>query len=190
MAIMRTLCKWVLQLYPSEFPTTFAEEILTNFDEHYAEERHQGKAAMSLVRRQLTDIANLASAGFVKRIGMVLGQPDSAAISATYGRTVVEGGAAVHNVVWKVHFAWQTDKEARWLTEMSKAGWHFIDYKPFWYWFRHLDQPLPYEFHFERHFFFWWQAREEAAFLDHKAQEGWEYIKFCAGWYYFRRPLA
>lgn len=86
--------------------------------------------------------------------------------------------------VSKVYFVWSEDKEAQWLSDMSKKGWHLKKASIFNYTFEKGESvDYIYQFDFRMN-----SSKDEKEYLELFKGSGWEFINRMGGWYYFRKP--
>lgn len=82
----------------------------------------------------------------------------------------------------RTFFAWQEEKEEKWLREMSNKGWH-LDIVGFFYYKFQKGSPLDMIYKFD------FKVMGKAEFTDYKMMfkdSGWEYIGRFGSWFYFR----
>ncbi len=82
----------------------------------------------------------------------------------------------------KFYFAWDEDKEAGWLKEMSNSGWHLKGYSPFKYTFK-KGEPADYVYQFD----FRINSDDKKEYLEIFSESGWTFITKFSGWYFFRK---
>jgi len=88
--------------------------------------------------------------------------------------------------VKRTFLAWQEEKEEKWLSEMSKKGWHLVRVGFFNYTFRE-GAPRDYEYRFD------FKILGRNDFEDYRStfeDAGWEYIGNLGSWYYFRADVS
>ena len=193
MPVMTRLCGAVLNLYPKEFRSEFAVDIKASFDLHYRGERVGGASRSAILLDQLKDIVNLFGGAVYERASAagnrrrITRRQNRFSGQDTVNERIQED--MEYRVVYKVYFAWQARDEAAWLQEMSRAGWDFVDYTWFIYYFRKKETPREYEYKFERSLALRWQLNEQERYFSRMAEDGWEFFKYFMGWYYFRRPV-
>lgn len=180
LGLMSSLCALAIKLYPKEFREEFGDDILASFEHHYKERRISRKSP-SVLREEMRDVANLFAASITERFRRYSFNEHHQSEKEAYTLSPFK-------IVWKAYFAWQAEAEAAWLEDMSKQGYHFVEYTMFWYWFRRLPKARPYKFFFERRFRM--NASETERFIGEREMDGWEFFKYFAGWYYFRKPIA
>jgi hypothetical protein len=84
--------------------------------------------------------------------------------------------------VTKIFFAWQEEKEEKWLRDMSKEGWH-LDNVGFFN-FRFIKgRPMDIIYKFDYRPF---RSEKIDDYIILFEDAGWEYVDAFAGWYYFR----
>jgi hypothetical protein len=84
--------------------------------------------------------------------------------------------------VFKVIFAWEDEKEEKWLEQMAAKGWHLQQVMPFVYWFRHGEPSrsiyrLDYKLTLDKDY-----AEYQNIFRD----SGWELVTTMSNWHYYR----
>lgn len=174
------LCKAVLRLYSKEFRAEFAADIVASFTAHYREERRLGVGSLRIAAAQYRDIADLFRGALMdrfKRIMIVFHSRKRGSGTRIYMEEGFDGSMTGYKIVWRVYLAWQAREEAEWLQNMSSQGWEFVDYSWFVYYFRRREEPVEYEYKFERSFLLGWSARAEEAYLESMREQGWEFIK-------------
>ncbi len=82
----------------------------------------------------------------------------------------------------KVFWAWQDEKEEKWLEEMSLKGWHLVKLAPFFYKFRmgpprRMVYRLDYKMTLDKDY-----AEYQTIFND----SGWELVATMSNWHYYR----
>ena len=82
----------------------------------------------------------------------------------------------------KIFFAWQEEKEANWLCEMSKKGWHLRGVRLFCYTFQ-KGRPRDYTYRFDFKVLKKDDIDEYTAIFK---DAGWAYIESMGSWHYFR----
>lgn len=87
-----------------------------------------------------------------------------------------------HKTVVKVFFAWQEEKEEKWLSEMSKEGWHLERVGFFKYEFI-KGKPMDIIYKFDYRPF---RSEKIDGYIMLFEDAGWEFIASFGGWYYFR----
>lgn len=182
-SLMSALCRAAVGLYPSQFRAEFGDDIVASFDLHYKARSAvaPGRGEWRVLLEQWRDVANLATSAVCERArdlraGGARGPEEVISVSGKY------------KIIHKWYFAWQCFEEGQFLENLSKEGWHFVEYTLGWYWLTKLEVPRPYEFRFERKAHL---RREEIVnYLESSAAGGWEFFKEFWGWYYFRRPLV
>lgn len=185
------LCKAVLRLYSKEFRAEFAADIAASFAAHYREERRRGVGSLRIAAAQYRDIADLLRGALMDRFRQTMIAFHSRKRGMRiYMEEGFDGRMTGYKIVWRVYLAWQAREEAEWLQNMSSQGWEFVDYSWFVYYFRRREEPVEYEYKFERSFLLGWSTRAEEAYLESMREQGWEFIKHFLGWYYFRRPAT
>lgn len=90
--------------------------------------------------------------------------------------------AKTRKTVFRVHWAWNNEKEERWLAKMARDGWHLTAPRGFFYHFENgepaadvyrLDYQSP-----SRH--------DRKEYLDLFKDAGWDYVGEFSNWYYFK----
>ncbi len=84
--------------------------------------------------------------------------------------------------VTKFYFAWDEDKEAHWLNEMSNKGWHLKGYSLFKYTF---EKGAPKNFIYQ--FDYRLKTANDEEYLELFSDSGWTFITKFSGWYFFRK---
>ena len=87
-----------------------------------------------------------------------------------------------YKTVVKVFFAWQEEKEEKWLREMSREGWHLNRVGFFKYEFI-KGKPINIIYKFGYRPF---RSEKIDDYIMIFEEAGWEYIASFGGWYYFR----
>lgn len=83
---------------------------------------------------------------------------------------------------WKVFWAWQDQKEATWLRDMSKEGLHLAHVAPFLYTFQKGEkQNYQYEIDYTIN-----TKKDISHYLEVFTDAGWELAAKMSGYYYFR----
>ncbi|NQT60564.1 MAG: DUF2812 domain-containing protein [Bacteroidetes bacterium] len=83
---------------------------------------------------------------------------------------------------WKLFWAWQDDKEAAWLREMSKEGWHLTHAAPFLYTFQKGEkQDYLYGIDYTINY-----KKDIPHYLELFTDAGWELAAQMSNYYYFR----
>lgn len=84
--------------------------------------------------------------------------------------------------VFKVIWAWEDEKEERWLEKSAAEGWHLVDVAPFVYRFRR-GQParVIYRMDYKRSI-----DKDYAEYRDIFTTCGWELVAEMANWHYYR----
>lgn len=86
--------------------------------------------------------------------------------------------------VYKVFWAWQEDREAKWLQAMALSGWSLKSARGIRYTFeRSAPQNVVYRLDFKGTF-----DDDLAGYLELYRDAGWEYVTRFGNWFYFRRP--
>jgi len=81
--------------------------------------------------------------------------------------------------VFKIHTAWNIEKEIRWLEHMALTAWHLEHYAWGFYWFR---QSAPVEEAFELDFAL---GKDREMMIGLYRDAGWRHITSFANWHYF-----
>lgn len=98
------------------------------------------------------------------------------------GRGSIDMGSVETKRVVRTFFAWQEEKEEKWLGEMSKKGWHLTRVGFFNYTFE-KGHPHDYIYRFDFKVMGKDDLEEYKALFD---DAGWEYIGNFTSWFYFR----
>ncbi|MEN8223105.1 MAG: DUF2812 domain-containing protein [Acidobacteriota bacterium] len=85
--------------------------------------------------------------------------------------------------VAKTFFIWSEKKEARWLNEMSKKGWHLKKASVLYYTFE-KGEPGDFVYQFDFRF---GSTKDEKEYIGLFEGAGWELINKQGAWYYFRK---
>ena len=86
---------------------------------------------------------------------------------------------------WRVFFAWQDEREERWLSEMARKGWHMRHYNLLGY---AMERGEPAEVAYRLDYRV--ALREERReYLGLFRDAGWEHVQEFANWHYFRAPV-
>ena len=84
--------------------------------------------------------------------------------------------------VHRVIFAWEDEKEERWLEEMSASGWHLTGVAPFtWYFQKGKPTLLAYRLDYK--------LTLDKDYQDYKqifVDSGWELVCVMSNWHYYR----
>lgn len=89
---------------------------------------------------------------------------------------------------FKLFWAWDFDKEERWLNEMSAQGWQFRKYHFFWYDF---EKGAPNEYRYRLEMLDELPSSQKSRqYLDFLAETGVEKVDSYLRWVYLRRPAA
>ncbi len=88
--------------------------------------------------------------------------------------------------VVRTFWAWQEEKEEKWLAGMSKEGWHLERIGFFNYTFRE-GPPADYAYRFD---FKVLSNKDIDDYKDTFADAGWEYVGCFGSWYYFRAEIS
>ena len=85
---------------------------------------------------------------------------------------------------FKLFWAWEDEKEERWLEEMSQKGWHLE--RPGFPGFYHFSQgePRPYSYRLD---FRTGSRNSLQEYMQICLDAGWENVGRMGSWYYFRR---
>jgi len=84
--------------------------------------------------------------------------------------------------VFKIFLAWQEEKEAKWLHDMSKKGWHLIEIGIFYYVFqRGGQQDYTYRFDFKV-----LKKGDIEDYISIFEDAGWMYVGSLGSWHYFK----
>jgi len=84
--------------------------------------------------------------------------------------------------LWKVFWAWQDDKEAAWLRNMAKEGWHLTHVALFRYTFKEgVKQDYLYGIDYTIN-----SKKDIPHYLEVFTDAGWELTAQFSGYYYFR----
>lgn len=84
--------------------------------------------------------------------------------------------------VRRVIFAWEDDKEERWLEEMSASGWHLTGVAPFtWYFQKGKPTQLVYRLDYKLTL-----DKDYEEYKQIFADSGWELVCIMANWHYYR----
>jgi hypothetical protein len=84
--------------------------------------------------------------------------------------------------VFKVIFAWQDEKEEKWLEEMAAKGWHLQSVTPYVYYF-HRGEPRGSVYRLDyKHTF----DKDYAEYTNIFRDSGWELVATMANWHYYR----
>lgn len=84
--------------------------------------------------------------------------------------------------VFKIFFAWQEEKEAAWLHDMSKEGWHLTEVGFFKYMFQ-KGSPFDYTYRFD---FKVLKKEDMENYISIFEDAGWKYIDSTGSWHYFK----
>ncbi|MGV3487059.1 MAG: DUF2812 domain-containing protein [Tuberibacillus sp.] len=84
--------------------------------------------------------------------------------------------------VVKLFWAWQDEKEEKWLTEMAEEGWHLVKCGPAFYKFTKGEREKAiYKTDFKPQ-----KAIDRNEYLTIFKDAGWEHVAECMGWHYFK----
>lgn len=84
--------------------------------------------------------------------------------------------------VFKVIWAWEDDREEKWLEESAAEGWHLVDVAPFVYKFRR-GQPAYVVYRMDYKLTV---DKDYAEYRDIFTACGWELVAEMANWHYYR----
>jgi len=88
--------------------------------------------------------------------------------------------------VFRVHWAWNDDKEERWLGRMAQEGWHLTAPRGFFYRFE-KGAPAECVFRLDYQSLRKFDRRE---YLGLFKDAGWEFVGEFSNWYYFRTSIG
>lgn len=91
-------------------------------------------------------------------------------------------GRIEHKNIFKIFFAWQEGKEEKWLSQMSKEGWHLNKSGLFNYEFI-KGEPMNIIYKLDYKPF---RNEKIDDYITLFEDSGWEYVTRFAGWFYFR----
>ncbi len=84
--------------------------------------------------------------------------------------------------VFKVIFAWQDEKEEKWLEEMAASGWHLLSVAPFVYTFqRGTPEVVTYRLDYKLT-----TNKDYPEYVSIFRDSGWELVASMANWHYYR----
>ena len=84
--------------------------------------------------------------------------------------------------VFKVIFAWQDEKEEKWLEEMAAKGWHLASVAPYVYYF-HRGEPKCSVYRMDyKHTF----DKDYAEYTNIFRDSNWELVATMSNWHYYR----
>lgn len=84
--------------------------------------------------------------------------------------------------VFRIHWAWNDDKEERWLGRMAKEGWHLTAPRGFYYRFeKGAPADMVYRLDYQSP-----SRSDRKEYLGLFKDAGWEYAGQFSNWYYFR----
>ncbi len=86
---------------------------------------------------------------------------------------------------WRLFFAWQDEKEERWLSEMARNGWHMKHYMLIGYEMER-GEPAEVAYRLDYRIAMGESLRE---YLGLFRDAGWEHVQDFANWHYFRAPV-
>lgn len=88
--------------------------------------------------------------------------------------------------VRKLFFAWQENREAAWLSNMSADGWHLSSVGFLNYTFT-KGAPEEYVYQFD---FITLRKKDEPDYFQVYSDAGWEMVGKLGGWYYYRKARS
>jgi len=95
-------------------------------------------------------------------------------------------GEKTTKTVFRVLWAWNDEREERWLTEQERSGWHLKAVRGFGYTFeRAAPSEVAYRLDFHRG-----PREDRQEYLDLFRDSGWELAGSRGHWYYFRRAVV
>lgn len=84
--------------------------------------------------------------------------------------------------VFKVIFAWEDEKEERWLEQQAQQGWHLVEVAPFFYKFkRELPRRVIYRLDYKGTF-----DKDYQEYSSLFNDSGWELVAKMSNWHYYR----
>ena len=84
--------------------------------------------------------------------------------------------------VFKVIFAWEDEKEEKWLEQMAASGWHLKTVAPFFYEFqRGAPENVTYRLDYKMT-----TSKDYAEYRNIFHDSGWEVVAVMANWHYYR----
>ena len=89
-------------------------------------------------------------------------------------------------VVWRWFWAWDDDREERWLADMARQGWHLRGPAVLRFTFDR-GEPAEVVYRLDYHIL---RGEERAEYLALFRAAGWEHVGEVANWHYFRTPAA
>lgn len=95
-------------------------------------------------------------------------------------------GKLEYKNIFKIFFAWQEGKEEKWLSQMSKEGWHLNKSGLFNYEFI-KGEPMDIIYKLDYKPF---RNEKIDDYITLFEDSGWEYVTRFAGWFYFRTETS
>lgn len=89
-------------------------------------------------------------------------------------------------VAWRLFWAWEDDKEERWLREMARQGWHLRRAALVRFEFDR-GEPADVVYRLDYHIL---TGAEREEYLQLFRAAGWEHVGEVASWHYFRTPAT
>lgn len=86
--------------------------------------------------------------------------------------------------VWKAFMSWEDEKEARWLEQMARDGWHLMNGGIRFQFERGAPADIRYCLDYRD------AGKNKGEYFGLFADSGWEHVSDYCSWHYFRSPVA